>query len=56
MKDRNHALKRAKTREISNLINNLKMYIDFKSLVFVKEGDKYSGIIIMFDEPIEEQP
>jgi hypothetical protein len=52
MQDTNHALIRAKTREISKHINELKMYIDFKSLTFIKQGDGFSGIIVMFNEVI----
>jgi hypothetical protein len=52
MQDTNHALTRAKTRQIFKLINNLKGCVDFKDLTFIKQGDGFSGIIIMFDEAI----
>jgi hypothetical protein len=44
--------KRARTRKITGFINELKMYRDFKTLTFIKQGNAHTGIIIMFDEAI----
>jgi len=52
MTDKTSAEKRATTRKVFKLINDLKGCIDFKTLTFIKQGDGYSGIIIMFDEAI----
>ena len=52
MSEETPAQKRAVTRKIFEHVSELKRYIDFKSMAFIKQGDGFSGIIVMFDEAI----